>query len=184
MLPGKTYTPKELLRIASRRSWLLIAGLMLGAAVALIISNALPDLYRSETLIMVEPQRIPTEYVKSIDSFGVDERLVTLEGQILSRSRLERIILDLDLYEPLRTSMPMEDVVQVMRGDNSLTVETKASFRVGYVSEHPETAQRVAESLSSLFIEETLKDREVLAEDTNGFFDSQLEEAKRQLIEH
>ena len=36
----------------------------LGAAIA--ISLKLPNWYRSETVIMLEPQRIPDEYVKSI----------------------------------------------------------------------------------------------------------------------
>jgi uncharacterized protein involved in exopolysaccharide biosynthesis len=42
---------------------------------------------------------------------------------------------------------------------------------------------RVAERLASLFIEENLRDREVLAEGTNQFLEAQLEEARRRLID-
>ena len=43
---------------------------------------------------------------------------------------------------------------------------------------------RVTERLASLFIEENLRDREVLAEGTNQFLEWQLEDARRRLIEH
>ena len=43
---------------------------------------------------------------------------------------------------------------------------------------------RVTERLASLFIEENLRDREVLAEGTNQFLEAQLEDARRRLIEN
>ncbi|HEY3883777.1 MAG TPA: GNVR domain-containing protein, partial [Vicinamibacterales bacterium] len=46
------------------------------------------------------------------------------------------------------------------------------------------TAMQVTERLASLFIDESLRDREVLAEGTNQFLDAQLEDARRQLVEH
>ena len=42
---------------------------------------------------------------------------------------------------------------------------------------------RVTERLASLFIEENLRDREVLAEGTNQFLEAQLEDARRRLVE-
>jgi len=42
---------------------------------------------------------------------------------------------------------------------------------------------KVTERLASLFIEENLKDRELLADGTNQFLESQLEDARRRLIE-
>jgi polysaccharide chain length determinant protein (PEP-CTERM system associated) len=55
---------------------------------------------------------------------------------------------------------------------------------VSYVSVDPRLAMRVTERLASLFIEENLRDREVLAEGTNEFLESQLEDARRRLVEH
>ena len=48
--------------------------------------------------MLVRP-RVPDEYVKTTVTAKIDDRLATLQEQILSRSRLERIILDLNLYE-------------------------------------------------------------------------------------
>jgi polysaccharide chain length determinant protein (PEP-CTERM system associated) len=183
MLPGKKVTPEDVLRIAIRRRWLLILPLVLGTSAAWVWATRQPDLYRSETLIMLAPQRIPDSYVKTTVTNRIEDRLATLSDQILSRSRLERIILDLDIYSVQRKNGPMEDIIQGMRHDIDIKVEGKESFRVSYISGTALTAQKVTERLASLFIEENLRDRENVAEDTNRFLESQLEDAKRRLIE-
>ena len=43
---------------------------------------------------------------------------------------------------------------------------------------------KVTERLASLFIEENLRDREMLAEDSYQFLEAQLEDARRRLVEH
>ena len=186
MLPGKKYTPEDIIRIALRRKWLIILPLILGTVAGVIVYRKMPKLYRSETLIMVVPQRIPDTYVKSTITATVQDRLTSISDQILSRSRLERIILDLDLYKDMREKGIMEDVVQRMRGDIKPSVDGKeaTSFRVSYVNRDPKTAQKVTERLASLYIEENLRDRTNLAESTNQFLESQLEDAKRRLVEH
>jgi polysaccharide chain length determinant protein (PEP-CTERM system associated) len=171
-------------RILLRRWWIVIMTLGLGAAAGLGLSRNLPEKFRSETLIMLMAQRIPDAYVKATISSKIEDRLNSLEDQIMSRSRLERIIVDLDLYQVLRRTLPMEDVVQRMRDDIFIKIEGKESFRVSYISRDARTAQKTTERLASLFIEENLRDRENVAEDTNTFLDAQLEDAKRRLIEH
>ena len=186
MLPGKKYTPEEIVRIVLRRKWLIILPLIVGAAGGVVVFRKMPKMYRSETLIMVVPQRIPDSYVKSTVTATVQDRLTSISDQILSRSRLERIILDLDLYKEMRENGIMEDVVQRMRSDIKPSVDGKeaTSFRVSYISRDPKTAQKVTERLATLYIDENLRDRESLAESTNQFLESQLEDAKRRLIEH
>ena len=184
MLPGKKYTPEDIIRILSRRWWLAVLPLIVCAAAAVGVSKFLPNQYRSETLIMLFPQRVPDSYVKSTVTASIEDRLTTLQDQILSRSRLERIIVDLNLYEPLKQKLPMEEIVQRMRKDILVKVEGKDSFRVTYTSHDAVTAQKTTERLASLFIEENLRDRENQAEDTNQFLDSQLEDARRRLVEN
>lgn len=184
MLPGKTYSPEEITRIVLARAWWIIIPLVIGTMGTVVVSRFLPNKYRSETLIMLVPQRVPDSYVKTTVTDKIEDRLATLSDQILSRSRLERIILDLNLYPAQRADLPMEDVVQMMRGDISVKTEGKESFRISYVSRDAKTAQKTTDRLASLFIEENLRDRENMAEDTNQFLDSQLEDARRRLIEH
>lgn len=188
MLPGRTYTPEDFIRIASQRKGWIVVPLLLGTLIAVAVGKRLPNHYRSETLIMLVPQRVPEGYVKSTVTSRLEERLSSLNQQILSRSRLERIILDFNLYPSERRILAMEDVVQRMRDDINIKLEGEKSkesaFRVIYVGQDAKAVQRVTERLASLFIEESVRDRENLAEDTNQFLDSQLEDAKRRLIEH
>lgn len=183
MLPGKKYTPEEIVQILLKRWWLILAPAVVGLAAGIFVFTRIPVQYRSETLIMVVPQRIPDSYVKSTVTARVEDRLASINEQILSRSRLERIISDFDLYRPLRERAVMEDVVQRMRSDIKVTIDKGETFRVTYASASPRTAQEVTERLASLYIEENLKDRESLAESTSSFIDSQLVDAKRRLVE-
>jgi polysaccharide chain length determinant protein (PEP-CTERM system associated) len=182
MLPGKTYTPEEIVRIALGRKWLILLPLVLGLGIAVWVGRQLPDQYRSETLIMIMSQRIPDGYVRSTVTGGLEERLTTLNEQILSRSRLERIILDFNLYPAERSVLAMEDVVQRMRGDIRTRVDGRESFRISYVGGDAKTVQKITARLASLFMDENTRDRQNRAEDTNQFLDAQLEEAKRQLV--
>jgi polysaccharide chain length determinant protein (PEP-CTERM system associated) len=185
VLPGKKYTPDEILRILVRRKWLLILPLAAGLTAGVFGFRQFPEEYRSETLIMVVPQRIPDSYVKSTITATVEDRLSSISDQIMSRSRLEKIITDFDLYKEARATGVMEDVVQKMRSDIKPTLVGKDSaFRISYVSKDPRVAQKVTERLASLYIEENLRDRTNLAEGTNQFLESQLEDAKRRLVDH
>ncbi len=65
--------------------------------------------------------------------------------------------------------------MQIVKGD---------SFRVSFTNEDPRVAMKVTERLGSLFIDESLRDREVLAEGTSQFLEAQLEDARRQLVDN
>jgi polysaccharide chain length determinant protein (PEP-CTERM system associated) len=184
VLPGKKYTPEEVVEIVWRRKWLIVVPFVICAVSTVLIANRLPKRYRSETVILVVPQRVPESYVKSTVTSRIEDRLTSLREQILSRSRLERVITDLNLYQDLRRKLVMEDVVDAMRRDIDVKVERGDSFRVSYTSGVPETAQKVTARLAQLFIDENVKDRTVQAESTNQFLDVQLNEARDRLLSH
>jgi uncharacterized protein involved in exopolysaccharide biosynthesis len=94
----------------------------------------LPDRYRSDTLILVVPQRVPENYVRSTVTTRVEDRLQVISQQILSRTRLERIIQDLNLYPEERKTEIMEDIVERMRNDIETPVVRGDAF-VSYTSE-------------------------------------------------
>lgn len=183
MLPGKTFTAADAAKIIRRRIWTLLLPLALISAATAVTARLLPDKYKSETLILVVPQQVPESYVRSTVTTRIEDRLQSIAQQILSRTRLERIIQDFDLYEKERRAGIMEDVVEGMRKDINIQVVKGDAFRVTYSGTEPRTVMRVTERLASLFIEENLHDREVLADGTNQFLEAQLEDARRRLVE-
>src|SRR3954469_4368409 len=115
MLPGKAYKPEDVLQILRRRIWFLLVPFAVVSAAVAAWSYKLPDRYRSETVILVVPQRVPESYVRSTVTTRIEDRLQSLSQQIMSRTRLERIIQDFNLYEKERKTGIMEDIVQRMR---------------------------------------------------------------------
>lgn len=184
MIPGKRYTPDILLKIAWRRRWLIVLPALAIAIVASAVIYFLPDVFQSDTLILVVPQRVPESYVRATVTMRIEDRLQSISQQILSRTRLEKIIKDFNLYSRLRSTEVMEDIVDRMRRDISIEIVKGDAFRVSYKAGQPLTAMRVTERLASLFIDESLRDREALAEGTNQFLEAQLDEARRKLVEN
>jgi len=184
MLPGKAYRPEDVLLILRRRIWLLLVPFAIISAAVAAWSSKLPDRYRSETVVLVVPQQVPESYVKSTVTTRIEDRLQSLTQQIMSRTRLERIIQDFNLYPAERKNGIMEDIVEQMRRDIGVQIVRGDAFRVNYSGDNPRTVMKVTEKLASLFIEESLRDREVLAEGTNQFLEAQLEDARRRLVDH
>ena len=56
MLPGRKYTPDDVLRLARRGKWLIVLPFAVGVIGSQFIARRLPDLYRSETLIQLMKQ--------------------------------------------------------------------------------------------------------------------------------
>jgi polysaccharide chain length determinant protein (PEP-CTERM system associated) len=183
LLPGKEFTPLDALAIVRRRWRELGVPLVVIATAAAAAAMILPKRYRSETVILVIPQRVPESYVRSTVTARIEDRLQSISQQILSRTRLERVINDFDLYKEERKTRLMEDIVAQMRRDIGIEVVKGDAFRVTYEGSQPRTVQRVTDRLASLFIEENVRDRELLAEDTNEFLEAQLEDARRRLLE-
>ena len=185
MLPGRRYRPEDLWHLLVQWKWLVVIPWIVISAGTVIYSRTLPDRYRADSVIQVVPPRVPENFVRSTITSKIDERLPAISQQILSRTRLERVIQDFGLYAKERKTTLMEDIVKAMRDDINGPIIVKGdAFRISYVSNDPKMAMRVTERLASLFVEENLRDREVQAEGANQFLDSQLDDARRRLQEH
>src|SRR5277367_2840660 len=93
-----------------RRHWVMILiCAIVGGPFAYGVSRLLPVKYKSQTLVLIEQQSVPTDYVKAIDSSDISQRLSTMQQQILSRSRLEPIIRQYGLYANDINKASMED---------------------------------------------------------------------------
>jgi len=182
MLPGKKYKPEDLLSILKRRYWLILVPFAVVSAGAAIVAHYLPDVYSSTAAILLVPQQVPESYVKSAVTSRIEDRLPAIEQEILSRTKLENIIEELNLYQKERRTGIMEDVVEQMRNkDTDIKALKGDAFTVTYQGSDPHTVQKVAERLASLFIQETTQDRTALTDSTSQFLESSLAEARRRL---
>jgi len=179
----RSVTQRAPIRRRRWKAWILVPAILGAASGAGLAARAAP-VYKSETLILVVPQRVPESYVRATITTKISDRLQSISQQILSRTRLERIIQDFDLYsEERRSGGNLEEIVEMMRKNVEVKIEQSDAFRVGFIGTQPRTVMKVAERLASLFIEENLRDREVLAEGTNQFLGAVLDDVRRRLVE-
>jgi succinoglycan biosynthesis transport protein ExoP len=176
------------IRIILHRKWLVLGTFVLVTAATCVAVWRLPDIYTSDTLIMVDPQKVPETYVKPTVTGDVRNRLGTLSQQILSATRLQKIIDTLNLYPEERKTMAREDVIAKMRSDISVSLvsdfggsQDLQAFRITYSGRDPRLVAQVANELASQFIDENLKDRETQATGTTEFLENQLQETRKAL---
>ena len=60
-------------------------------------------------LILVVPQRVPESYVRSTVTARIEDRLRAIREQVMSRTRLERVILEFNLYAEARKTGTMQE---------------------------------------------------------------------------
>src|SRR5205823_14773931 len=139
-------------------------------------------------LILVEQPSVPQQFVASNVAGDLQQRLQTITQQILSRTRLLRIIDNLNLYPEEQKRFKQDDLVELMRKDIEIELvrdqqNELTSFNIYYSSRSPSVAQRVTSELSNLFISENLEARQQQSQNTTEFLASRLEEARKTLSE-
>jgi polysaccharide chain length determinant protein (PEP-CTERM system associated) len=192
MLGNRELTLDDYLAIARRRKWAILIPVLLAPVLAFVISLLLPARYTSQTLVLVEQQKVPESYVRSVVSEELIQRLAMMQEQILSRTRLQPIIEKFGLFKQDMGRVPMEDMVGRLRKQITVTTvrtmsgaraEGLPGFTISFTAENPRLAQQVCAEITSMFMEENLRNREQQAEGTTEFLSKQLEEAKRKLDE-
>ena len=98
MIPRKLLTTDDYLEIVLRRIWCIIIPLVLAMGVAAVYAKFCPRTYRASTTILVTPQKVPVDYVRPTVTSRIEDRLHSISQEIMSRTRLEKIISEFNLY--------------------------------------------------------------------------------------
>jgi len=113
MLGHRELTMQDYEEILKRRFWLISISAILLLVIGLGISYILPPQYVSKTLVLIEQQKVPEDYVKPVVDEDLGARLASMQEQILSRSRIEPIIERFGLYA--NSKYTMDDRVDLTR---------------------------------------------------------------------
>ncbi|MFP4474782.1 MAG: GumC family protein [Desulfatibacillaceae bacterium] len=173
-----------------KTSFLVTFVLIVVAAVA--VAFTLPPVYLSKSTILIEDQQIPQEYVMTTVTSFVEERLQTITQRIMRRDRLWDIIQRYNLYQDMRESATVEEVMEKMREDIALetisadvidrrtgrATSATIAFTLAYEGEDPATVQKVANNLASLYLEENMRTRERQASSTKDFLEQEMQALK------
>ena len=189
MIPYDGMSLQYLKAALRRRFWHVVVTFFVIFMATLLYCIIAPKVYRSSTLILVQPQEVPADFVRPTVTSDATSRLNTLKEQIMSRPRLEELIKKYDLYPKVHAAGTMYDAVETMRKHITLEVkETRgrrdtapAAFEVSYEGREPATARDVTAAIANLFIEDDLRLRERLTAGTSRFLEKELERMREEL---
>jgi polysaccharide biosynthesis transport protein len=176
----------EIKGMVRRRRWQFLALFFCGWLLVWGASWLMPSTYRSGTLILVEQPSVPEKYVVSNIDSDIQHQLDSITQQILSRTRLLRIIDSLGLYTKERKHKSPDDLVEIMRKDIEIELShgddrKLSAFNIYYANRDPKMAQAATSELANLFITENLEQRQKRSENTTSFLEDQLDQARAKL---
>jgi polysaccharide biosynthesis transport protein len=181
--------------IAMRRRRWLIATSSAGLVIALLIALLLPPRYRSTGTVLIEQQEMPVDLVRSTVTSYADERVQVISRRVMTTETLLDIIRRYDLYPRARARETREALLQRMRNDIGLKMisadvidprsghptSATIAFEVSYTGSSPDVAAKVANELTTLYLNENLTNRTQLAREATDFLRSEGDRIDKQI---
>ncbi len=192
MVRNGEFTLADVKRVLRRHWWILPTCALGLGVVSVLAATQLPKQYTSQTLVLVSRPAVPADYVKPVVTEDLSQRLSSMKGEILSRSRLEPVIEKFHLYVEDRPKVHMEDLVERLRKTVEITPleptpgtqdRNIPGFTVGVTFNNPQLAQQICTEITSMFLEQNARALEQQASRTTAFIGQQLSEAKEKLDE-
>ena len=198
MIENRELSMDDYLAMLRRRSKVILIPALLAPLIGFVISYAFPAKYTSQSLVLVEEQKVPEGYVKPVVTEDLMQRIATVQQRVLAQSRLQPALQNLsvaknrnvaDMVDEVRSNLTIEpvstDISQAAAKKPKKPGQSNdvPGFTVNYTARSPREAQEVCDAVTSLMIEENLKSREQVAQSTTEFLTRQLEEKKKDLNE-
>lgn len=179
----KRFAIEDYIAIFRYRKWLFIIPVLTLTIATGIGSHFLTDIYRAQTSILVTPSDVPDEFVTSLVTTSIQDRITTIREQILSESLLLEVVSSHGLYAEM-ANRPTEELIARMRSNvNIHVVQGRSAFQISFTGTDPMVVQSVTNRLAQKFIDEIIGDRMKAAKETTQFLTQQMEEVKVQLDE-
>lgn len=172
------------MNLAVRRKWWIIVSVLLSILAGAVYIKITPKSYHANTLILVQAQKVPTSYVKSTVTESLRNRLHTITQQVYSRTNLEKIIEQFDLYANNKGKKPTAEMVENLRRKINVNLKGRGAgraFQISFVWHDPKTVAGVTNAIASQFIEQNLKVREDMAMGTTTFLKNETDKIRHEI---
>ena len=207
MIENRVLTMDDYAAMLRRRLKVILIPTLLGPLLGFLISYAFPAKYTSQALVLVAPQRVPEGYVAPVITEDLSARVGTLQQKAMGSDRLRPLIQKLtqqgvlhggnvdDTMEQIRAGVAIEPLQMVMVQNPT----TKAvgphgvlsgggpkapqvpGFNLDYTAGNPREAQAICAGITDIMLQENLRDREQVAQNTTDFLSRQVDDAKSNL---
>jgi polysaccharide chain length determinant protein (PEP-CTERM system associated) len=146
-------------------------------ALSLAALAFLPKKYMSSALVLVESEKVPESFIPRVATRDASQRLEAVRPEILSRTRLERVLAETRPYPELSATQAVDKI----RRSIFINLSGSDGFTISFHHRDPLKAQEVTDRLARLFIEETVKARAQQVEGAVDFLVTQVNEARTSL---
>jgi polysaccharide biosynthesis transport protein len=191
-------TPGDYWKILKRRKWFLLVPFFLIVILAGAVALLLPPVYKSTATILIEQREIPEEYVTSSMTTYAEQRIQSIRQRVLTTTQLAALIEQFTLYADQRETKTMDEIIAIMRSEIKLepvsveiadrrtgrTATATIAFTLSYEGKDPGKVQKVANTITTLFLEEDLKVRKDQASSTYEFLEREMERVQRDVAEY
>ncbi|HEY4661712.1 MAG TPA: lipopolysaccharide biosynthesis protein [Terriglobales bacterium] len=206
MIENRVLTMDDYGAMLRRRLKLILIPTILAPLVGFLISYAFPAKYTSQALVLAEPQKVPQGYVAPVVTEDLSQRVATLEQKALGSDRLRPLIQKLNqqgllrdgnvdqVIEEIRSGVAIEPVQMVVVSNPSKAIGPHGGlsggpakppqvpgFNLDYTASNPREAQAVCAGITDIMLQENLRDREQVAQNTTDFLSRQVNDAKSNL---
>jgi succinoglycan biosynthesis transport protein ExoP len=188
---------RDYLAAARHRRKPLTAVFAAAMVITILLGVLLPPRFRSAGTVLIEQQEMPQELVRSTVTSYADQRVQVISKRVMTTETLLNIIRRYDLYPKQRAKDTREKLLARMRKDIGLSMisadvidprsghptSATIAFEVSYTSVSADLAAKVANELTTLYLNENLNNRTQLARDATQFLESEADRLSRQIAD-
>jgi uncharacterized protein involved in exopolysaccharide biosynthesis len=207
MIENRVLTMDDYAAMLRRRLKIILIPTLLAPLVGFLISYAFPPKYTSQAQVLVAPQKVPQGYVAPVITEDLSERVGTLQQKALGSDRLRQLIQKLteqgvlhngnvdDVIEQIRAGVAIEPLQMVMVPNPTAKpvgphgvlsgggpkAPQVPGFNLDYTAGNPREAQAICAGVTDIMLQENLRDREQVTQNTTDFLSRQVDDAKNNL---
>jgi uncharacterized protein involved in exopolysaccharide biosynthesis len=182
---------EDYIDIGRRHAGWIAGPAFFGLVVSICVAFVLQNTYTSQATMQITPAHVTENMVQSTIASSLNERIMTMQQQILSRTELSSIINDprLHLYTDEIKEKPLEDVIDDMRKAIQIDFNTapgsatkKAmAFNIKFAYKDRFKAQQTVTALISKFEEQNQNAQKQDQDTVKDFVSDMLQKAKADL---
>ena len=190
----QSFHPLDYLAAVNRRKWWFILPLLLSIAAGAATVAVWPKKYLSKAAIGVQSPTLSAELLRGLSSMDPVERQRAIQQLLLSPTVLDRVIRE----EQLATAKPADQAAATLRANLAQNIEVPPTiglngrpdpsrgidlFYLGYTDKDPARAQRVANRVASVFVEENSKFQTSRAENSADVLEHEVAASQSRLAD-
>ena len=175
---------RDYINILRRRKRVMAITAAIAMTIVLIVTFVWPPTYRSQSIILIEQQDIPSDLVQTTITSYAQQRIEEIKQRIMTIGNIMGVVEEFELYttreldRKTRTEIAEEfrgavsirpisaEVVDPRSGRPSMAV---IAFSLAFDGDVPSKVQKVTNELTTLYLNENLKERSEQTKSTSAF---------------